>query len=241
MAVNPDIDLRLFMNYWKFGFAVNESNRLSLQFFDAQGEAVHKIYLTEKSELDAYHQLVQKYKAENQQEELAIEAAAPAPAEKADQAIDVEGFRDAWTNLQDTHDFFGLLKTYGVSRTQAMRLAPEGFVEALPLATLKRILETVSEQSLPIMVFTGSKGCIQIHTGETKNLVQTGPWYTYLIRNLICTYVKMLLPLSIWLKNQQETELYIALKFMMLPDKLSFSFSANANPAFRKVKAGGVL
>lgn len=30
------------------------------------------------------------------------------------------------------------------------------------------------------MVFTGSAGCIQIHTGEIKKLVQTGPWFNVL-------------------------------------------------------------
>ena len=47
LAVNPDIDLRLFMSNWKFGFAVNENGRLSFQFFDKSGEAVHKIRITD--------------------------------------------------------------------------------------------------------------------------------------------------------------------------------------------------
>src|SRR5690606_10991305 len=34
LVANPDIDLRLFMNAWHFGFAVTEGDRRSLQFFD---------------------------------------------------------------------------------------------------------------------------------------------------------------------------------------------------------------
>src|SRR5690554_1309382 len=52
LVVNPDIDLRLFMNAWHFGFAVHEDERQSLQFFDQDGEAVHKIYLTEQSDME---------------------------------------------------------------------------------------------------------------------------------------------------------------------------------------------
>ena len=46
----------------------------------------------------------------------------PAPTEKpeaADDTIDVTGFQAAWRDLQDTHAFFGLLRQFGVSRTQA--------------------------------------------------------------------------------------------------------------------------
>src|SRR5690606_26879928 len=66
LVVNPDIDLRLFMNAWHFGFAVHEGERQSLQFFDKDGEAVHKIYITEQSDLAAYEALVSKYKADVQ-------------------------------------------------------------------------------------------------------------------------------------------------------------------------------
>ena len=35
LVLGEDIDLRLFMSQWKYGFAVNESDRRSLQFFAA--------------------------------------------------------------------------------------------------------------------------------------------------------------------------------------------------------------
>jgi putative hemin transport protein len=41
----------------------------------------------------------------------------------------VEGFQKAWTELKDTHDFFMMTRKFGVSRTQALRLAPEGFTK----------------------------------------------------------------------------------------------------------------
>ena len=58
LVANPDIDLRLFMSAWHFGFAVHEGDRRSLQFFDKDGEAVNKIYLTDQSDAAAYEALV---------------------------------------------------------------------------------------------------------------------------------------------------------------------------------------
>ena len=57
LALGPDIDLRLFFAQWHAGFAVTEPGRpghpsaQSLQFFNAQGHAVHKIYLREQTDL----------------------------------------------------------------------------------------------------------------------------------------------------------------------------------------------
>jgi putative hemin transport protein len=180
LVVTPDIDLRLFMTHWHFGFAVNENDRLSLQFFDADGNAVHKIYLTDKSDMEAYHQLVTKYRAEEQNQQLTIQATPQNGVEKPDHEVAVNVFQEAWIALQDTHDFHGLLKDHGLTRTQALRLAPDGYAQKINLSALKQILTKASDSSTPIMVFTGSAGCIQIHTGEIKKLVQTGPWFNVL-------------------------------------------------------------
>lgn len=180
LVLDPDIDLRLFMMGWKYGFAVNENDRFSFQFFDKSGEAVHKIYLTEDSNKEAYEALKTKYTAADQQLEITTEAYPPTPAEKPDSEIDVAGFREGWKNITDTHQFFGLLKKFGVSRTQGLRLAPEGFVQEVSNEAVETVLQKASEAKAPIMIFVGNRGCIQIHTGEVNKLVRTGPWFNVL-------------------------------------------------------------
>lgn len=180
LVVNPDIDLRLFMQPWRFAFAVVEGERRSLQFFAKDGSAIHKIYLTEKSDREAFDVLVEQFKSEAQNQPLEIEELPPTKEEKSDSEIDVAGFQQAWLDLKDTHDFFGLLGNYGVTRRQAMRLGPEGHTKQITVASMKRILEGVSERDLEIMVFIGNRGCIQIHTGPAKKLLQTGPWFNVL-------------------------------------------------------------
>ncbi len=180
LVVNPDIDLRLFMNAWCFAFAVLEGERKSLQFFDFDGEAVHKIYLTEQSDATAFDALVAKYKAEVQGQSLQTTLVNKSITEKRDTEINVVGFRDAWLALNDTHAFFGLLNKFGIARRQAMRLAPEGYAIEISFDALKKTIEAISERDLEIMVFIGNRGCIQIHTGKAEKLVQTGPWFNIL-------------------------------------------------------------
>ncbi|WP_234734140.1 hemin-degrading factor [Tellurirhabdus bombi] len=181
LVLGEDIDLRLFMMHWKHGFAVHENDRKSLQFFAGDGEAVHKIYLTDQSNVEAYDALVEKYKAADQASDLVIEPKAEAAEEdQADTDIDMAAFQQSWLELKDTHEFFGMLRKHKVSRLQAMRLAPEGHAVPTTMAAVKDVFEDASKSGLPIMIFVGSRGCIQIHTGEVRKLVPMGPWFNVL-------------------------------------------------------------
>ncbi|MEJ5106625.1 hemin-degrading factor [Chryseobacterium sp. MYb328] len=177
LFVGEDIDLRIFLNHWKFAFSVVEGDKKSLQFFGKDGLALHKIYLTKKSEEAAFDAIIEKFKAEDQNQTFTFEAVAPKQAEKPDAEIDIEGFKKAWAELKDTHDFFMMTRKFGVSRTQALRLAPEGFTQKIDNSKVVNILEEASEKSTPIMVFVGNRGIIQIHTGNVKKTLWHQQWF----------------------------------------------------------------
>ncbi|GAE62820.1 hemin-degrading factor [Chryseobacterium indologenes] len=183
LFVGEDIDLRIFLNHWKFAFAVVEGDKKSLQFFGKDGLALHKIYLTKNSNEEAFDAVVEKFKAEDQNQILTFEAVAPKQPEKADSEIDVEGFKKAWTELKDTHDFFMMTRKYGVSRTQALRLAPEGFTQKIDNAKVVNVLEEASEKNTPIMAFVGNRGIIQIHTGNVKKTLWHQQWFNVMDPN----------------------------------------------------------
>lgn len=180
LVVNPDIDLRLFMKDWKFVFAVNENNRKSIQFFDRFGNAIHKVYLTEKSSVEAYENLLDKFQTD-QPDHLSIEMQIPLkelPLET--EKFDAKEFHQEWKDLQDTHDFMGILKKHGLSRIQAIQNAPSGFTMEIPRSKIESILNLVSSLKTEIMVFVGNSSCLQIHTGLAQRIVRTGPWINIL-------------------------------------------------------------
>ena len=53
-----DIDLRLFLQHWRLGYAVSEGPLRSLQFFDAGGTAIHKVYRREATDGAAFERIV---------------------------------------------------------------------------------------------------------------------------------------------------------------------------------------
>jgi putative hemin transport protein len=185
VAVNEDIDLRLFMNEWKYCLAVimrreKGGDLHGVQFFDAYGVAVHKIYATPKSKLEGWAYITEKYWTK--QETINIsDRERPAPAEeRPDEEISVGTFQAEWRDLQDTHHFFGLIRKYNLSRTQALRLAPEGMVTPVDRLAVEQVLTAAAEGGVPIMCFVHSKGCIQIHSGPVKHLKWMGKWFNVL-------------------------------------------------------------
>lgn len=182
LFVNPDIDLRLFMSHWKFCFAAAEGTdgagpRKSLQFFDKAGVALHKVYLTPKSNEAEYDKLVENFKAPEQPTTISTEAYPAKKADRADSEIDWKGVRETWENLKDTHDFYPMLMKYKVGREQAHRKVGQDFAYAVDNNSSRRILDLARDKECEIMVFVGNRGCIQIHTGPVKKLMEYGPWY----------------------------------------------------------------
>jgi putative hemin transport protein len=183
LVLGPDIDLRLFLSNWTYGFAVREplkeGERLSLQFFDGSGEAVHKIYATDETDRKAFDALIERH-GMAAPAAMKIAPSKPDAIDRPDAEIDLEGLRAAWRAMKDTHEFFGMLAKFKVGRVQAMRLIGQEFARELPARALRSALEAAAGDETPIMIFVGNRGCIQIHTGPVKRLVEVHGWFNVL-------------------------------------------------------------
>lgn len=175
-----EIDLRIFYQHWFAGFAVIESGsqgeQRSLQFFDAQGQAIHKIYLKPQSDVSAFDGIVSLFAVGQQEPGLEVSKLKAKPTQIPDAEIDCAGFWQAWRDLKDTHDFYPLLRKYTITRTQALRLAEPEFVREVSKDCLRSILQRAAQTKTSIMVFVGNPGMIQIHTGPIARIIEQGPW-----------------------------------------------------------------
>lgn len=184
MVLGGAIDLRLFYAQWAHGLSVDEATRQgpqrSLQFFDAQGVAIHKVFCRPGSDTAAWQSLIDTFAAHNQQPGIDAAPAAPKAAEAPDAYIDAPALRQAWAAMRDTHEFFGLLKAHGVTRTQAFRLADPQFAQRVETDAARLALEAAARGGVPIMVFVGNPGMIQIHSGPVTKIAVKGPWLNVL-------------------------------------------------------------
>lgn len=166
------IETRVFFKNWGYAFAntMNTGKEVmkNIQIFDKSGEAVTKVYLQPKSDHEAYEQLVADFKAEDQSAELNPQAK---EAIEYNYAIDEAAFIEEWRNLKDTHDFFPLLSNYKAHRHKALEIAEGEFTRQVGRESITSILEQAANTQLPIMIFAGNHGNLQIHQDVVKKII----------------------------------------------------------------------
>lgn len=179
------IDLRFHFENWKYAFAVAQPGRdgkltRSLQFFDANGMAVHKIFLRNEPGVAVFEQILSKFRLPEQSAELNVAATVPKVAEKPDAEIDVKEFQLAWKDMTDVHQFAQIMREFHLSREQALRLAPAGAVERVTPEALRSLLEGAAKNKVAIMVFLGNEGLTQIYSGKVEKTMAAGGFYNVL-------------------------------------------------------------
>lgn len=178
------IEQRVFLKDWKFGFAAetptNKGPQKSFQFFDKSGEAIMKVYVQEEGgNKTAYEELIQKYKATNQTPDISDEIREYEEIKYAT-SIDREAFRKAWSEMKDTHEFFGMLRKFNVNRIDALKWAGEEYAKKFDHQKLQNLLEKAASDKTPIMIFVGNRGNIQIHQDYIKTIRVMDKWLNIL-------------------------------------------------------------
>jgi putative hemin transport protein len=177
LVLGPDIDLRLFPARWAHAYAVGGA-RPSIQVFDRDGVAVHKVFATGETDRDGWAGILADLAAPGGPPPPAAPGAAPATAEE--RAVDGGALREAWLGLRDTHDFFPMLRKHKATRRQAFHLAGEDLALRLDPGAGAAALRLAASAGVPVMVFVGNRGAIQIHTGPVRRLRDTPGWFNVL-------------------------------------------------------------
>ncbi|SBV90675.1 putative hemin ABC transport system protein [uncultured Alphaproteobacteria bacterium] len=164
LVLNREIDLRIFLSHWVRTVAVADG----LDVFDADGTEVFSLRRTEATDAAAWAAVIGELAAAG--EENATLPSRSEAAACADAEVDVAGLREAWSGLTDVHQFAPMLRRFGVSRMQALRLAGSPWARDAGAGALVCVLEAARAAELPIMIFVDSPGCTQIHTGPVDEV-----------------------------------------------------------------------
>jgi putative hemin transport protein len=182
------IESRVFFAGWKFGFAVRQQTprglQQSIQIFDQSGTAVTKVFLVEEqgnkkgSNQEAFDKIIADFKSAHQTQEVQVEKIAETPTKPIAEVNAVELLTD-WSNMKDTHDFFGILRKHNVNRLDALYLATD-YAYQLKKESLQTVLEAAAQTKLPIMIFAGNRGNLQIHQGKVQTIKVMDQWLNVL-------------------------------------------------------------
>lgn len=179
LVLGPDIDLRLFPSRWRHAYVLG-GQRPSVQIFDEDGEAAHKIFAVPgKTDMDAWAHLTREFALTDA---TPPPTASPIPAPVAvENEVDAAALRADWLGLRDTHDFVTLLRKHKASRRQALRLVGTDLALPLDSVAAASALKLAAECGAPIMIFVGNRSAIQIHTGPVRRVLPSpGGWFNVL-------------------------------------------------------------
>ncbi len=173
-VVGEDIDLRIFFHHWHSCFLVEDElpsgPRTSLQVFDRQGDSVFKVFPESDDAKNALRALAAERIA-GDEGPLTDPAGLPKPEPHRSLSIEKLGeFHAAWDSMKDTHEFFGLLRRFELPRVRALELAGRNRARQVKTSGFETVLERASKDERPIMIFVGSRGVLQIHTGPVRTI-----------------------------------------------------------------------
>lgn len=180
-----EIDLRFTFKNWKYAFAVVQPGKdgvvsRSLQFFDAQGNAAHKVYVKSDAGVAVFDKIVADFRNPSQSAKLNVAAAPAKKAQKPDSEVDVKEFQLAWNEINDVHQFNRLLSEFGVTREQGLRLGPVDKVQRIAPQAVRQLLEQAAKQQVEIMAFLGNDSAIQIYSGKINKVQEAGGYFNVL-------------------------------------------------------------
>lgn len=173
LILNPGgIDLRLFLQHWECVFAVHEADKYSLQFFDGQGDAVHKVYALPGTNMSVWQEIIAEY-ADNSGKPFIPSLSRP--AQYADN-LNAETLEQEWRAMTDVHDFFVLLHRHNISRQQAFNAVSDDLAWRVDNSAVQAILRQAQSVQNDIMIFVANRGCVQIFTGVVEKLEPLRGW-----------------------------------------------------------------
>jgi putative hemin transport protein len=183
IVLGKDIDLRIFPKHWRHAYHVTKpmddgSSLQSFQFFDARGDAVHKVFARDATVMAKWNLI--RERLQKSDTGPAFKAASPGtPAEQpTNEAMSI--LRETWAEMEDTHQFQSMLRKTKISRHDAIRLIGEDYAQRLSEDAAELLFERLASQEVSIMAFVRNPGILQIHSGPIRNIKQMGPWLNVL-------------------------------------------------------------
>ncbi|PHM67053.1 hemin transport protein [Xenorhabdus stockiae] len=217
LILNPrELDLRVFFDHWSSVFYLVEPAknglRHSVQFFDRQGDALHKVYTTSNTDMAAWEALIEKYQTEENPALEVQPAKAPEYAEMTEQ-LKVQ-LDEEWRAMTDVHQFFIMMSRHNLNRQQIFNAVKDDLAYRVDNSALTQILEVAHKDQNEIMIFVGNRGCIQIFTGKLERLMpyqeenSSQKWANIFNRNFTLHLIESAIAES-WITRKPTTDGFV--------------------------------
>ncbi len=169
------IDVRPACDRWFVGYAAVEAGVRQLAFYDRSGTAVHKVFVLDGAQGDAWEALARRHAHAVQ---LPVEYLAPPSPVRArpDMAVDVPTLRTGWAALQGHDGIDVLLHAHQVTRIQGLRLVGPRWAVPISCTSLPRVLRHAAIEGIPLTITVANHGGAQAYRGSLSRVYFSGRW-----------------------------------------------------------------
>lgn len=176
------LDLRIFFKHWNYIYYIKQYKERKIQrsfeVFDFYGQAMHKIFITDRSSESGLSVLLRRYSSAQQTAPVFNVNYPQHPAVfgedyKFNEQIDAE-----WRAMTNLHDFFSLMKKHKLSRQELFRCVGDDLAYRVSKKSLQEVLTTAREYYEELAIFVPNKGCVQIYTGLLDKIFSANGWLT---------------------------------------------------------------
>jgi len=179
---------RPFHQQWKYGFAVSgqdDGGRVGrrLQFFDADGNGVHKILLHDSSSADAFHAIVSDFTAAEQSPVLDIFHNAPIATAGKIMRLDVDALRADWACADETARVVIGQAEFDRSRLHKLRMVGKAFAHQVGKDSVRIVLQKMADLGCSVVTLIGNAGVMQAYHGQPEQTRSGDAWLDILNRD----------------------------------------------------------
>jgi putative hemin transport protein len=179
-VVGGGISLRALLPRWHVAFAVTyetaQGERRSLQFFDTNGTAIHKVFLSDEGDGLQFDHLVDVLESDDQSPTEDIAPSTRRILRRREHDVDVEGVRAGWELLGSALDLQGLIDSLGTTRSQAFHLVGPGLAERLVASSYQDLLAEAEASDLPVAITVANAAVAQTHDGPVRVVDRGADW-----------------------------------------------------------------
>lgn len=184
LILNPrGIDIRVFFRDWNHFFYVNESKGdselQSIQVFNGRGKAIHKIYLTKKTDKHAFGALLKRFKGGEEACNLILKRDCKVVRDYSS-VVFSKNISDEWREMKEVHDFYLLMRKHRMDRQSLFHSVDKDLAYKVDNKSLFQVLSLAQRGGVELAVFVSNSGCVQIFTGRVENLVEDGNYLNVL-------------------------------------------------------------
>jgi len=180
LVLNPRaLDIRIFYRSWNAFFYVHEDKAgktiKSFQVYDKYGTSVHKVFLIDRTNVDYFEMMIDKYKDNDQHPYLFQKKEITTNDDS--KAIEFNSEIDkAWREMKEVHDFYILMRRFKLTRQQLFNSVSDDLAYKVDNDSIQKILSLAKSNNEELTIFIANTGCVQIFTGLIGKIFIKGEW-----------------------------------------------------------------